>query len=144
MLLFLTNLVAIIIVGGIVFVLTGVVPLRRFAEHQHRVRTAVVAVVALAVIVIGGLVINGRQITRDAFDRDEAEQVVADWLGEGSGFEVISVDVNEGEVAVVLVGPGDPPLATLLARDLGRSLGGTIRLDLQWIPRQRIVAQSDG
>lgn len=142
LLLFLTNLVAIILAGGSVFVMTGVVPLRRFAEHQHRVRTAFGAVAALAVLVVGALVINGRQIAADALDLDEARTVVADWLGDDSPFEVLSVDVLEGDVSVVLTGPGDPPAAQRLADDLAERLGSDVQLDLQWIPRQREVVSS--
>lgn len=144
LLLFMTNLVAIILAGGIVFLLTGVVPLRRFAEHQHRVRTAFGAVAALAVVVVGGLVINGRQITADAIDLDQARGVVEEWLGDDSAFTVLSVDVTDGDVDVVLAGPGNPPSAALLADDLSESLGRSVVLDLQWIPRERAVVVSEG
>lgn len=143
LLLFLTNLVAIIVAGGAVFVLTGVVPMRRFAEHQHRVRTAVGAVAVLAMIVVGGLVINGRQIAQDALDQDDARAVTADWLGDGSTFDVVSVTVDDGDVAVVLAGPGEPPSPERLARALETALGAGLQLDLQWIPRERIVIASD-
>lgn len=142
LLLFLTNLVAIILAGGAVFLLTGVVPLRRFAGHQHRVRTALGAVGALAVVVVGGLVINGRQITADAFDLDQERGVVADWLGDDSPFTVTSVEVTDGDVAVVLAGPGRPPSAELLADDLADRLGSDVQLDLQWTPRERVVVSS--
>jgi len=50
LLLFATNMVAILIVGGITFVFTGVTPLARITENQHRVRTAVVMTCTVAVL----------------------------------------------------------------------------------------------
>jgi uncharacterized hydrophobic protein (TIGR00271 family) len=47
LLLFTTNALAIVIMGGVTFVLTGVTPLRQVAENQQRVRTATASVVAL-------------------------------------------------------------------------------------------------
>ncbi len=142
LLLFFTNLVAIILAGGAVFLLTGVVPLHRFAEHQHRVRTAFGAVAALAVVVVGGLVINGRQITEDAIDLDQTRNVVADWLGDDSPFGVVSVAVTDGDVAVVIAGPGTPPSPDRLVDDLAQRLGRDVQLDLQWVPRERVVVSS--
>jgi len=139
LLLFTTNLVAIILAGGAVFLLTGVVPLRRFAENQHRVRTALGAIAALAVVVVGGLVLNGRQIAADALDVDQARGVVDEWLGDDTSFTVTSVDVTDGDVAVVLTGPGEPPSAERLAADLSDRLGSVVQLDLQWITRRQIV-----
>ncbi len=141
--LFLTNLVAIILAGGLVFLLTGVVPFKRFAENQHRVRTSVGAVAVLAVFAVGGLVTNGRQIAADAFDLDQARGVVDRWLGDDSEFQVVSVDVTDGDVAVVLAGPGEPPSADRLVDDLAERLDSELQLDLQWIPRQRVVVTSD-
>ncbi len=140
--LFLTNLVAIILAGGFVFLMTGVVPLKRFAENQYRVRTSLGAVAALAVVAVGALVINGRQITTDAFDLEQARNVVDEWLGDDSQFQVVSVDVTDGDVKVVLAGPGEPPAADRLAGDLAERLGSDLELDLQWVPRQRVVVSS--
>ena len=141
--LFLTNLVAIIFAGGFVFLLTGVVPLKRFAENQHRVRTSIGAVAVLAVVAVGALVINGRQIADDAFGRDQARDEVDEWLGGDSDFQIVSVDVRDGDVEVVITGPGEPPPARTLAAGLADRLGGGLELDLQWIPRQRVVIATD-
>jgi hypothetical protein len=46
LLLFTTNALAIVIMGGVTFVLTGATPLRQVAENQQRVRTATASVVA--------------------------------------------------------------------------------------------------
>ncbi len=143
LLLFLTNLVAIILAGGAVFILTGVVPLRRFAENQHRVRTSLGAVGVLALVVVGGLVLNGQQITQDAFNADDAREAVIAWLGEDTEFAVVSLVVDDSNVAIVLAGPGDPPDADVLVGDLSEALDSDVTLDLQWIPRQRLVVSSD-
>ena len=47
--------VAIVLGGGIVFVLTGIAPIRRLAENQLRIRTSAAAITALAIIIIGAV-----------------------------------------------------------------------------------------
>lgn len=88
------------------------------------------------------LVINGRQITQDALDRDRACVVVVDWLGDDSTFLVIDVTIAGGDAAVLLAGSDDPPDATALAKRIADRLGRPVDLDLQWIPRQQICASS--
>ena len=44
LLLFTTNMLAILIVGGLTFIVTGVTPIARVTENQHRVRTSLAAV----------------------------------------------------------------------------------------------------
>ncbi len=142
-LLFLTNLVAIVLVGAIVFVLTGIAPRKRLAESQMRVRTAGAALVVLAVLVMGALLLNGRQIASDALASDNARAAIVDWLGDDTTFSIVELDVSDDTVAVTLAGTGSPPSANLLARNLQRDLGRDVTLDLQWIPRERRVVPAD-
>jgi hypothetical protein len=52
----------------------------------------------------------------------------------------IAVAVRSGFATAVLVaGPGDPPSPQALADDLADRFGSRVELDLQWIPRQRVV-----
>ena len=105
-------------------------------------RTAGLSILTLALVTVGVLVINGRQITQDALDRDRARSVVADWLGDDSGFAIVTVAVDDGDASIVLAGPGDPPDVETLADRLAEQLGRAVDIDLQWIPRQRVRASS--
>lgn len=140
-LLFATNLLAILITGGVVFLVTGAAPLARFNDAQHRGRVSLIAIVALALAVVGALAANGAEITRDSLDRDEARTATDEWLG-GSELSVISVEVDGDVVRVTLAGAGDPPSAEVLVDELREALGRSVGLDLQWIPRSRITIPS--
>lgn len=145
LLLFTTNAVAILITGGIVFLLTGVVPVRRMAERQRRVSTAAAAVLALAALVVGALSLNGEDVARDALARDRAQTSVKRWLEDDTrARDVVTekIAVDGDEVTVVVSGPGRPPDAAPLAQDLAEELGRVVTLDLQWIPRERQVLTS--
>ena len=142
LLLFLTNLVSILLVGGIVFVLTGVAPLSHASRNRERVQVAVAAVVTLGVLVVSALIINGRSITEDSLATDNARRTVASWLGSGTGFTVITLTVKRDRVSVVLAGPGDPPSSQRLAADLAHDLHRLVNLDLQWIPRQQRLVRA--
>lgn len=136
LLLFLTNFVAIVLVGGIVFVLTGIAPIKRLAENQLRIRTSAAAITVLAIIIVGALVFNGREIARDALARDNAQRTVLDWLGDETGFAIESLSVDGGSITVELIGPGTPPSERGLARRLEDELGQRIDVEVRWTPQE--------
>lgn len=137
MLLFLTNLVAIIIVGGLTFVLTGLVPFKTASQAQHRVRTALFSVGALSVLVAGGLIFNGLSIAQDAYDNQTASSAVSQWLGESSDFRVDNLEVQGKAITVEISGPGAPPSEQSLAEVLAKELNRPVNLELQWTVRER-------
>ncbi len=141
LLLFSTNVVAILLVGGVVFVLTGVAPLRRARTGQRRVMVGLVAALVVGVLVVLALVVNGRQIAADALAENDVRRSVAQWLGPDTEFSLVSLQVQPDTAVVVLAGPGAPPPADDLARRIDSELGRTVTLDLQWVPRQRIVTR---
>jgi uncharacterized hydrophobic protein (TIGR00271 family) len=141
-LLFLTNFVAIVVVGGIVFVLTGIAPIKRLAENQLRVRTSAAAISVLAIIIVGALVLNGHQVANDALAGNNAQRAVLEWLGEETEFEVQSVTIDGEKIEVVLVGPGDPPSEFHLARTLEDELGHGVDLQLRWTVQESRAASA--
>jgi uncharacterized membrane protein len=141
-LLFLTNFVAIVLVGGIVFVLTGIAPIRRLAENQLRVRTSAAAITALAIIIIGALMFNGHQIASNALASTNARRAVLEWLGEESKFSIESVTIDGETVEVVLLGPGDPPDEDDLADALEDAVDHEVELRLRWTVQERREASS--
>ncbi|MFV0252567.1 MAG: DUF389 domain-containing protein [Beutenbergiaceae bacterium] len=137
MLLFLTNFVAILLVGGLVFLLTGVAPINAVADNQHRVRTALAAVAVLAGLVVGGLAINGSAITRSSLTTDQVRNAVIEWLGDDSAFALVSVQTVDDQVTLVLAGPGTPPPTMALQRAIAQSTDRPLTIDLQWIAREQ-------
>lgn len=141
-LLFLTNLTAILLVGGGVFVLTGIAPLPRVMHDQHRVAVALGVTAVAAVFVVAALVLNSAAIVRNSLDVDDTRRSVERWLGPDSELTLVSVDVQNPDVTIVLAGTGRPPSAQDLATSLASDLGHEVSLDLQWIPRRRELVRS--
>ncbi len=141
-LLFLTNMVAILVTGGLVFLVTGVAPLRRLNESQHRMKVVFVSVAMTALLVAGALAANGAAIATDALKTEEVRSATLAWLAD-SEFELVSLDLRDTAATVVLAGAGEPPNAQTLATDLEKTVGRSIELNLQWIPRNRVLVSSD-
>ncbi|MEO1064099.1 MAG: DUF389 domain-containing protein [Actinomycetota bacterium] len=145
LLLFVTNALAIIVVGGVTFVLTGVTPLRRVAEHQHRVRTASASIAGLVAIVIGALSINGAELAANALEIGTAREVVADWVDEAPDHDLVEVRLDGEIVTAVIIGPPtDPPTADELRTALVDSFGDDVVADVRLLVQRRDIADGSG
>lgn len=141
LLLFVTNALAIIVVGGATFVLTGITPLRRVADHQHRVRTASAAIAALAVIVVGALALNGAEATANALASGRAQDAAAAWIDEAPQHELVEVRLDGNEITAVIVGPPtDSPTAESLRARLVDRFGDDMTVIVRLLVEQRDVA----
>jgi len=124
LLLYLTNLVAIVFVSIIVFLVTGFVPPRRVATTVPQILGAIVIAVA-AVAAISVPLVRASIGAADASRVDrEARAAVSDWLGDVD-LELVDIDLDGNPVVVELIGPVQPPpegpleaeLAVVLGRD---------------------------
>lgn len=141
LLLFTTNMLAILVMGGLTFVITGVTPISRVATGQHRVRTAVAGVVVLGALVLGSLFLNGAQAATNLFDLGTTEDAVDEWLADDDSHRIVSVSIEDDTVVAVVVGPSDGlPTPADLAAMLSDRLGRTITADVRLIVEERIVA----
>ncbi len=144
LLLFLTNLTAILLMGGVVFLVTGVAPIRSARANQHRVRTALSAVAMLSIMVVGALMVNGQSIARDSLANDELSSIVSDWLGESTDFSIDSITVVEDRMTVIVSGPGDPPDVEGLINRVDDEFDRSITVDVQWVARDRVLGVTEG
>ena len=96
LLLFATNMVSILIIGGATFVATGVAPIRRLAENQNAIRTAASAVVFMALVVLAALLLNGAQISSDLVERIAIEGSVEEWLEDQPSYALVSLQLDDG------------------------------------------------
>ncbi len=141
LLLFVTNALAIIVVGGLTFVLTGVTPLRRVAEHQHRVRTATASIASLLVLVVGALALNGAELAANALEIGTTREVAEDWADEAPDHDLVEVRLDGDRVTVVVIGPPtDPPTAEDLRTRLVDSRGDDVVVDVRLLVQRRDVA----
>ena len=133
LLLFLTNAIAILVVGALMFLLLGVAPLSRATENQYRVRTASAMVAGAAALVIGALILNGTSVATNVFEQRAAQRVVTDWVAPFPQHTTVEIGLAGDNVSVVLAGPinVDSPSADELASELSSELGRAIEVDLR-------------
>ena len=131
--LFLTNAIAILVVGGLMFLLLGVAPLSRATENQHRVRTALAVVIGSSALIVGALVLNGTTVATNVFEQRTAQRVVNSWMEPFPEHSTVEIGLAGDEVAVVLAGPvnAEDPTADALAEQLSDALGREITVKLR-------------
>lgn len=134
MLLFGTNLVAIVAIAGIVFVLTGYVAWSQLRSEQRRVRASYATVAAGVVLLLIPLGLTARNLIDEASAEHESQAVVDEWLGHASGFRVTNLEVAGRRVLGTLLGPGLSPSAQALHDSLENELGDRVVLELRVVP----------
>lgn len=129
MLLFLTNLAAIVFAASLMLMLAGFRP-----ETSGRSLARRVAVTTLAVVIVAvPLTLHTRSTIRDASLRRTVTTSVAEW---DDDVRVLSLeaDVVDGEAAVELLvaGPNEPNAVWRLAADIQSRFGGPVDLRLSF------------
>lgn len=141
LLLFATNMLAIIIMGGITFIITGVTPLRRVAENQSRVRTAAATTGTLALLVFAALMINGNEIASDGFRQSTIEDAIRNELDDNPQHRLDDATIDGDTVTVTIIGPAaDAPTATEFLEVLADGLGRDVDVDLRLVIEEREFA----
>jgi uncharacterized hydrophobic protein (TIGR00271 family) len=141
MLLFLTNFLAILLAGGIVFLLSG---LGRLAVSDDLVRTrrnAFIVVIVATLLVAVPLSITSLQVVLGALENRAAIGDAESWLAD-STYRVASVAVYEDEVVVTVEGDGSLRPLRVLANQLAQTLERPISVNLRIVPSQ--IEASDG
>lgn len=126
LLLYLTNLVAIVFVSIFVFLATGFVPPRRVATTVPRLVAAITVAVGAVVVISVPLYrasIGAAETSRQ--DR-EARLAISDWLGDAP-LELVVLDLDRDPVLVELSGPVLPPPEVLLEERLSEVLGRDVQ-----------------
>lgn len=144
LLLFATNMLAILIMGGVTFVVTGVTPISRVTANQHRVKTWVAAVAAVGCLVVGGLLLNGSQLTANALRAGTITDTVDRWLEPYPDYDVVRTGTAGDRVTVVIIGPsqGRPPAAEL-ASLMSSSLDRRVSVEVRLLVEEREIAESE-
>ena len=142
-LLFVTNLVAIILVGAGVFILTGVVPLLQLAQNSRWVKLSLGMVGVLAISVIAILGASADDFRRQTADTAAAERIVQDWLGD-SELQLIDTEFSGEELFITLEGAEQPPPVEDLAADMEEEFDQSVNLSVKWVPTAVFEYQDDG
>lgn len=135
MLLFLTNFFAILLAGGVVFMLSGLGRLA-IADSQQRMRRNAFLLIVIATLLIAiPLSLTAFRAVVDAVDSRAATQVTEQWLA-GSDQRLVSLEVNDRLVRVTVEGSGALPPLKELANRLASTLDRTVIVSLRTIPTQ--------
>jgi uncharacterized hydrophobic protein (TIGR00271 family) len=143
LMLFTANMVAMLLIGAVVFLLTGVVPITKLVTEREWIRnaTTLIGILAVAVLVILGT--TSDRIQAEAFDRDNVKAVVETWIADQS-LVLFSVDVAPDEVELVVVGDDRPSSLDELGSALEAELGRETVVTVRWVPEERFVVGGDG
>jgi uncharacterized hydrophobic protein (TIGR00271 family) len=143
LLLFMTNLVAILLVGGAVFVLTGVVPVLRLFENVSWVKRSLGMVALLAIAVVAILGVSADTFQRQTAGLKAAEEVVVEWLGD-SDLRVIGSEYSGDEFLITLEGSETPPPVGDLAADIEAEFGRAVDVSVKWVPTTTFEYEAGG
>ncbi len=122
MLLFVTNYLAILLTGALMFGLMGFPAAVLGDESPRARRVAISIVVALALVIAVPLAAQSYRVTTANLAATRAHDAAERWV-EGSGYTVDSVQAD-GEVKIVIAGRGELPRTTALEAALRGRLYG--------------------
>jgi uncharacterized hydrophobic protein (TIGR00271 family) len=135
MMLFLTNFLAILLAGGVTFLLGGLGRLATTNENMRMRRNAFILVVVATVLIAIPLSLTTYEVVNRALEDRTAIEEVDAWLA-GRTYEIVVVDAQEGTVLVTIDGTGELGSLRDLANQLADALKRPIRVSLHAIPSQ--------
>jgi uncharacterized hydrophobic protein (TIGR00271 family) len=143
LLLFTTNLAAIVVSGVVVLFATGFVPFRVL----RRSRPSAVAAFAIALVVVIAVSVPltraSISVAEAAQDRQRVSVAIRDWLGPDSSLDLSDLVIGDERVVVSLAGAVSPPPAAGLSERIRAILPG-VELDIRWSQQGRIDPDDDG
>jgi uncharacterized membrane protein len=141
LLLFMTNFLAILLAGGLVFMLSGLGRLAIEDSQSRMRRNAFVLIVVATLLVAAPLVLTGYRAVRARLDANQATLVVQEWLL-GTDDRVVTIVVADPMVTVTVEGTDETPPLDDLARRLSVALQRPTAVKLRMIPT--LVAAPQG
>ncbi len=137
LLLFLTNFLAIVAAGLIVFAIMGYGGAALGKETRKARRVATLAIVIATLVIMVPLGISGYNVYQTEGLQRTGRSAVSEWL-EGTDYEVVSLKADGKEIDVVIAGDGALPESSELLSDL-KEKAGKVTVDLQVIPEQQFT-----
>ena len=140
LLLYITNLAAILFASIVVFVATGFVPPRRLSQNLLRLTSAGLVAVALVIVVAVPLYRASLDAIERNTDQRTAEEIVTRWLGEldGSLQRTVTVNPDTRQVLVEVRGVEEPPSQESLAELMQPSFPG-YDVPVQWVRSRQVT-----
>ncbi len=141
LLLFFTNYLAILLAGGITFLLLG---MWRSAPNrgQKRVRQAgIVLFLAGILIVTVPLAVTSAHTLNSTLETGRAAEEARKWL-DGTSYQLLAVTVSDDLAVVTIEGSGELRPARDLANTLANALGHPVVVTLRTVPAEIIASNA--
>lgn len=139
LLLFATSAVGILLMGALVFVVTGTAATAM--DRAWRLDWWVIALAGLSVVVLSALVVNTSSSNDEAAQSAIAARIVDQWVADRD-YEIVSIDVDDNVVSIVMAAETAPDDAASLADSLTRVFGDDVTLDLRVSFAEHIVIEA--
>ena len=133
LLLFLTNFSAILLAGGLVFLLGGLGRLAVTETHRRFRHRSLVLIVICTLLITIPLSLHAYGVVVDTVTKNKATAVVQSWL-EGTSDQLVAVNVDGELVAVSVEGVGDLKPLKLLRDQLESAINRPVIVRLRVIP----------
>lgn len=133
--LFATNFLAILLAGGVTFLLTGLGRVAVNDEDQRVRRNAFALIVAATLLIAVPLSITTYQVVLRSLENQKAIAVVESWLGQAT-YSIVLVDVRDQTVAATIEGSGSLRPLSQLANQLATALERPVAVNLRIVPTQ--------
>ncbi len=147
LLLYVTNLAAIVITGAVIFAFVGFMPISQFGHMPHRIKiglfTAVVAVILVAIPLYN----HSETVLEESETESAVSKIITQNL-EGTPFELFEYTEEGDTIIVSILGPAstliDPPAPPQkMADELSEELGTPVDLEIRLFPFAAFDVASD-
>jgi len=135
LLLFVTNLLAILLAGGAVLAILGLNQAAMIEVRGTARRNAFALILTAVFFVAIPLVITGRNITQETLTEIQARRSAEAWVAE-TDYHVRIVQSKSNEVYIAIVGYGEQPDFEELVTAVQTSVGRPLKIDLEVLPSQ--------
>ena len=136
LLLFVTNVLAILLAGGGVLALLGLATSTVGQLGGRARRNAFIVIVISVVLVAIPLTATGRVISEEAREQRQIWQATERWLA-GTDYAPRIVQVSGDNVTVTITGAGDPPAFAALVAAIAQATGHPVTVELEVVPSQK-------
>jgi uncharacterized hydrophobic protein (TIGR00271 family) len=138
-LLFLTNFIAILVAGTIMFGLMGLPKAIKMEMKVETRKKAMVAIMVAIILLVGILSVISYNAVQATNNQIAAGDVVTVWLGKPTSYQVQRVVFTDSGVDITLLGEGTLPPVESLYMMMAQKFGHSVSIRLHTIPENRLT-----
>ena len=138
MLLFLTNFLAILLVGGGTLALLGLSAASAQELHVKARRKAFTYIVIGTLLVAIPLALTSYRVSKESLIEYQTRQLAKTWLSQ-STFDITRIETHGNQVELTISGSGNPPPLSDLGTNLQSVLDPDIQVKVQIVPSQILL-----